>query len=349
MEQIDKFAQTIVQNMQNSNTITLKELATILEMSPTTVSRVLSGQADNYRISKATQQRVKEVAEARKFKPNLVARNLRLKKTNTIGLIVPEIANPFFALLAHIIENELRKTGKMILLVNSSNSTKMEEKSLALLQARKVDGLIIAPVGQECGHLAQNMGMPVVLIDRYFEDLNIPYVATDHYKGAYQATQYLIDNGHRKIACIQGMLHTAANKNRVAGFKQAIEDAGIPETETSVSGSDYSVDNGYEQTKQLIQGSEMPTAIFAMNNLIALGVLKAIREAELIVPNDISLITFDEQPYFELFSPPLTAVKQPLEEIGRAAVQMLLSEEHMESKLFSPELVERKSVKKIKI
>ncbi len=329
---------------------TIKELADLLSMSPTTVSRVLNGQAEKYRISQKTALLVQEKAKTYQFEPNQIARNLRLQKTNTIGLMIPDISNPFFANLARAVEIELRKKDKMILLCDTNDETTLEEKTLSLLLARKVDGLLIAPIGEKWEHLSKDLKVPMVLIDRYFKENTAPYVATNNFEGAYRATSYLIQKGHKQIACIQGLTHTTSNKNRVLGFREASKDHNLPISNISVSGSDYSIENGYTETLKLLQSTQRPTAIFALNNQIAIGVMKALKQSGLKIPEDISLVSFDEQPFFELLSPPLTSIRQPMEEIGKEAVRMLfqiMENKKVTSNLLAPEFIERASVKQL--
>ena len=326
--------------------MTLKELAQELEMSTTTVSRVLTGQEKKYRISEKTAQRVREMANQVDFSPNQIARNLRLQKTNTIGLIIPDISNPFFANLARTVEEELRERGKMVLLCDTKDDTEVERESIALLMGRKVDGLLIAPVGKESKHFIENAAVPVVLIDRYFEDQDIPFVTTDNFFGAYEATSYLIGKGHKSIACIQGITGTTPNDNRVKGYENAMDKYGLSEHIT-VIGADYSMDNGYESTLELLAKPDAPTALFALNNQIAMGCMKALKENGLPIPSEMSLIAFDEQPYFELLSPPLTAIKQPMQEIGKVAVQTLfelLEGKKVNHQMLKPTFIERNSV-----
>ena len=330
--------------------MTIKELAAELNMSTTTVSRVLTGQEKKYRISTKTAQAVRDKIDLLVFKPNQIARNLRLQKTNTIGLVIPDISNPFFANLARAIEEELRKRDKMVLLCDSKDSTSLEVQSLDLLMARKVDGLLVAPVGDHWAHLSESVDIPMVLIDRHFEKDQLPFVATDNYHGAYEATQHLIAKGHSRIGCIQGLIGTSANQDRVRGFKSALQDHHIEMDESLILGNDYSVENGYLATNELLGSSTLPTAIFALNNQIAMGVLKALHEAHLEVPDNISLISFDEQTYFELLSPPLTAVKQPMAAIGRESVALLfdlMDDREVSSKELKPELIIRSSVKQL--
>ncbi len=329
--------------------MTIKELANELNMSTTTVSRVLTGQEAKYRISAKTAQRVRDKIDSLGFSPNQIARNLRLKVTNTIGLAIPDISNPFFANLARSVEEELRKAGKMVLLCDTKDSTAIEMESLELLMSRKVDGLLVAPVGDQWEHLSK-INVPMILIDRHFDNGQFPYVSTDNHNGAYVACNHLLSNGHREIACIQGLPDTSANQERLSGYKEALSTHQVSVNEAYIVGNDYSVDNGYRETKNLLNTSQPPSAIFALNNQIAIGALKAINELDLKVPDDISLISFDEQPYFELLSPPLTAVKQPMGAIGKKAVELLfdrMAGKDVESCLLNPELIIRSSVKTI--
>ena len=328
--------------------MTIKELANELNMSTTTVSRVLTGQEKKYRISERTAQLVRAKVDSLGFKPNQIARNLRLRKTNTIGLVIPDISNPFFANLARTVEEELRNRNKMVLLCDTKDETSLEEESINLLLDRKVDGLLVAPVGEKWEHLPLDSSTPVVLMDRYFDNGALPYVTTDNYHGAYEATQFLIDQGHKDIACIQGRINTSANQNRLSGFKSALSENKLDANQAMVLGDDYSMENGYGSTQTLLNQAKRPTAIFALNNQIAIGAMKALSEASLHIPDDISLIAFDEQTYFELLLPPLTAVKQPMKEIGKKAVELLfdlLDNKEVESHKLKPILMNRSSVR----
>ena len=191
--------------------------------------------------------------------------------------------------------------------------------------SKNIDGLIIAPCGEESEHLikAQNEGLPLICIDRYFEDCNLSFVSSDNYEGAYSATKYLIQQGHENIACIQGVRHSVPNKQRVKGFLDALSEEGIQTY--SVSGDDFSEQNGYIESKLLLQKKNKPTAIFALSNTIAMGCLKAFKEENVKLPDDISLIAFDENPYINYIDPPLTCISQPLEDICKIAVKMLFS------------------------
>ena len=332
----------------SSEPVTIKEIAKSLGMSSTTVSRVLNGQSKKYRISARTEQIVRDTALKLDFRPNQVARNLRLQKTNTIGLVIPDISNPFFAKLARAADNELRSQGKFILLSDTHDDTQLEKETISLLLDRKVDGLLIAPVGLEFEHFKSLENIPIVLIDRYFDELNIPYASTDNFEAALKATQYLIRKGHHDIACIQGLTNTKPNKERVRGFYEAVNMSGIAKGGIVLAGSDFSIENGLEVTRELLRQPKVPTAIFALNNQIAIGALKAINDANLRIPADISVISFDDQPYFELTSPPITTVRQPVYDLGTEAVKMLfelMNNNPVKNKLLPGQIIERKSVR----
>ncbi len=330
--------------------MTIKELAEELQMSTTTVSRVLTNQEKKYRISEKTAKKVREKIDLLRFKPNQIARNLRLQQTNTIGLIIPDISNPFFANLARTVEEELRGRNMIVLLCDTKDETSLEQESVNLLMDRKVDGLLVAPVGKDWKHLPTNASTPVVLIDRYFEEVQIPYVTTDNYQGAFEATNYLIQEGHKQIACVQGLKQTSANQNRLRGYADALKQNQISVNKEFIIGNDYSVENGYHSTLQLLTKEQRPTAIFAINNQIAIGVMKAVNEARLSIPQDLSLVSFDDQNYFELLSPPLSAVQQPMTAIGKKAVELLfdlMEGKTVESAKLLPHLINRSSVKSI--
>jgi len=307
---------------------TLKDIAKQLDLTATTVSRVLSGRAAKYRISKNTEEKVLSAAKKANFTPNQIARSLRIRKTYTIGLIVPDIANPFFSTIAQIIESEARKEDYAIILCDSSENTSIEIKCVDLLESRDVDGLIISPVGKENGHISNlfEKNRSIVLIDRYFPNLKIPFVASDNYRGAFEAVNHLIECGHNKIACIQGFVNTFTSQERLRGYKSALESKNIKVQDNFIKGNSFDMENGYLSTKLLLNQLCIPTAIFTHSNLIALGALSAIKEEGYKVPDDISIITFDDELYTASLSTPLSAVKQRSMEIGQIAVRMLMDQ-----------------------
>lgn len=341
--------------MARKKRVTLKNIADHVGSSATTVSRVLNGEAKRYRISKETEDAVRRAAVKLQYTPDHQARGLRLNRTNSIGLIIPDISNPFFALLARSIANEARKNGYSIMLCDSQDSTKLEVDSLQLFQSRKVDGLIVCPIGQEYRHLEQlcHDGVPMVVADRHFPRLKCPYVISDNYRGSAEAANYLIENGHRSIACIQGLLHTSVNDDRLRGYRDAHEMHNIPVDESLIVGDSFGERNGYIGAKLLLNRTSRPTALFTCSNLTALGVWRAISEEGLKIPEDISMISYDDQPYSDYLSTPMTTVGQQTAEMGQIAFKILIDEIDGESNtgtngvVLPTKLMIRESVKEL--
>jgi LacI family transcriptional regulator len=332
--------------------VNIKDISAKTGLSISTVSRVLNGKAEQYRIGKKAQQIITDAAKELNYIPNQFAANLRSGKSNTIALIVPSLNNPFFADLASTINSEVRKFGYLTMISDSDENPEIEEMELQQVTSRNIEGLIIVPCGTQWEHIKQlhDQGLPIICIDRYFEDLDIPFVSTDNYTGAYNATKYLIEQGHSMITCIQGTKEATPNRLRVKGYLDAMTDGGI--VNYNVIGDDYNVQTAYLETKILLQQKEKPTAIFALGNLIALGCMKALKEINVRIPEDISLITFDDHVYLDFLATPLTCIAQPVSDISKIAIKFLFSrinnkEIKVNKLLLKPELKFRKSVRRI--
>lgn len=312
--------------MENSTIIspTIKDISRVAGVSTTTVSRVLNKLSEKYRISEETKQLVIKTAADYNYRPNRTAVSLRLKKSNLMGLVVPDLSNPFFSNIASVVTQELRKNGYTVILTDCGNDEDIEIEMVKLLNDRRIDGLLVVPSGRQVLHLENiyKSGVPVVCIDRYFDSSTLPYVATNNYKGAYDITEYLIKCGHKNIVCIQGLHHVMSNILRVNGYQDAMRDAGIEIQ--NVTGNDFSVENGYLETKLLLKKKDRPTAIFGFSDTIIFGSLKAIKEEGLMVPDDVSLVTFDNAEYLNYVDPPLTSVVQPVSQIAQMSIKMLL-------------------------
>ena len=304
----------------------LKSLAASLGLSAATVSRVLSGQAERYRISAATRDRILAKARTSGLIVNHLARSLRLRRTLSIGLVIPDIANPFFALLAREIERSARRHGYSVLVADSEEDPAVEAQALALMLSRNVDGLILAPVGTPgAGAALRALGRrPCVLVDRLLPELRMPAITSDHRRGAELAVAHLLERGHRRIACVQGQPGTFANDERIAGWRAALQRARLPCGPELVFGGGYSIAAGLDAAVALLRAAERPSAVLALGNLLALGVLQAVRQAGLAIPDDLSLVAFDDQPWASVMSPPLTIIAQPIEELGRQGLDLLL-------------------------
>jgi len=334
---------------------TLKAIAQQLGVSATTVSRSLSGQARHYRIGKEMEAKVRSLAERMGFAPNHFARGLRLRKTSTIGLIVPDISNPFFGATARQIAVGVRRQGYSILLCDSQEDVGLEQQALELLQNWQVEGIVVCPVGQSGEHLAAvaQSGLPLVLVDRYFPELRVPYVAADNVAGARVATEHLIGKGHRRIACLQGLCGTSPNDQRLSGYRQALDSHGIPLDPALIVGDRFDEASGYRAMQRLLQTHPDVTALLCFCNPGALGAVRALAEARRAIPRGMSLVSFDDNPYAAHLAAPLTTVAQPNAEMGDVALRLLFDqiqsrgEEPCAGILLPTRLIVRRSVKKL--
>ena len=211
--------------MQKETLITIAERT---GFSISTVSRVLNGKAQKYRIADQTVKTITEEARKCNYQPNLTAQSLRTKRTNTIGLMVPSIDNPFFANIANVIIHEARLYKYTVILIDSMENEKDEREGIDSLMSRNIDGIIIVPCGRDAHSLEEAATRtPIVLIDRYFPETTLPYVSTDNYLGSYNATRMLLESGHRKIRCIQGPPSSITTIERVRGYSEALQSYGI--------------------------------------------------------------------------------------------------------------------------
>jgi LacI family transcriptional regulator len=333
---------------------TLTDIARKTGFSVSTVSRVLHDQTRKYKISEETSIAVRRAAEELGYTPNKLARGLRLKKTHMIGVIVPDVSNPFFAMVVKSVSKGARRAGYGITVSDSDEESNIEEESLRALLETRVDGLLIAAVGQEYGHIrdVKRIRTPLVMIDRWSSDLEVDAISVDNFKGGYLATDHLLREGHRKIALIQGRRGTNANEGRLQGYLKAMKEANVIVPPQYVVGDDFGTLNGYIETKSLLQLKDPPSAIFAAGDLIALGVLQALKEESVVIPKNISLVTFDDPSFASYLSPPLTAVEQPVEKMGEMAVQLLIHrmrapDAEIKQVLLEPRLIVRESVARV--
>ena len=299
-------------------------MAERLGYSATTISRVLSGKAEKYRISPDTVNAVLREARRCNYSPSVAAQSLRTRRSNTIGLLLPSVANPYFADMASVIITELNSAGYTTIVVDTMESEQRLSESARSLISRQVDGILAVPCGEKGMDLEMlSAQIPVVLIDRYYEDTSLPYVTTNNYQGGLDATRHLLSRGHTRISCIQGVQSSIPNKERVRGYVKAMEDEGLAQ-DIDIIGNEFSVQNGYLETKLLMSRAQRPTAIFALSNTIMLGALKAIREAGLRIPEDVALISFDNNLYMDYMTPSITRISQPVEDMAKLAVKILL-------------------------
>lgn len=292
-------------------------------MSTATVSRVLSGPEQ---VSVALRRRVLRSVEELGYRPNAVARSLRVEATRTLGLVVSDILNPFFTQLARAVEDEAHAAGYAVIVGNADERPDRQDAYVEVLLDRRVDGLLISPAVTS-SHLietAVRRRANIVCVDRAVEGLDVPTVRADGARSTAALVDHLLDLGHERIATIAGPQETTTGRERLVAFLGRLRERGMEVPEGYVQIGDFQHGSGYAAMRRLLDRDEPPTAVFAADNLMALGALQGIREAGLRIPDDVGLASFDDSPWFELVTPPLTAIAQPMTELGRAAVQALL-------------------------
>lgn len=306
--------------------VTIKDVAKKAGVSTSTVSRVISG---NGPVNDATRQKVMEAVRALNYRPNFLAKGLKEGRTKTIGLIIPNIRNPIFPAVVRGVEDTARKQGYTVVLCNTDEDVLIEREYVEKLRKRWVDGFILATVSEHIDHVLElkKKGFPVVLLIRNI-DKHVDAVIIDNFKAAYKAVSYLVKTGHKKIAIIKGNQQLALYRERFRGYKQALKDAGLPLKEQLITGEDaecvqWSRD-GYNAINRLLDQSIDFDAVFATTDLRAIGAIRAIKDHGLRVPEDISVIGFDNLEFSSLLDPPLSTMAQPFYDMGARAVNKLI-------------------------
>lgn len=330
--------------------VTIRDVAKAAGVGQATVSRVLN--SSGY-VHPDTRERVQQAATALGYVPNYLARSLVSRSTATVGLILPDITNPFFPGITRGAEDAASARGYTVFLCNTDNDPAMEVQDVRKLRERLVDGIIFVGATDRRELLAslQADGVPVVVTDRQVENLDVDMVLVDNTLGALLACRHLIELGHRVIAHAAGHLGTRTGQDRLTGYRQAIEEANLGFSEALVIRGDYSVESGQHAAQVLLGRTPRPTAIFCGNDLTAMGVLRAAEAAGLVVPDDLSLVGFDDVQMASLLRPALTTVRQPAYDMGRLAMEMLLERIAGQAgsarrTIFQPELVVRSTTRR---
>lgn len=315
---------TLTEIEGNMKYITLKMVAERAGVSVNTVSRAINNKSD---INEETKKRVLKVAQELGYVQNATAVALRTKKTRTLGVVIADNRNPFYAEVLNGIEEAAREKNYHIILANTQRDYQKEEEAINLLLAKRVDGLLITPV-QDRNDDIKNLieaNIPFVIVGRDFKNIEVDAVYNDEVKGGFLATKYLIKKGHKRIALINGFLHKSPARGRLEGYKKALKEYGIPFDDSLVSVGDIDVKDGYERTKQLLEKNLDFTAIFAYNDMMAFGAMRAIKEKGLRIPEDIGLVGYDDIPFSSLISPSLTTIRLKKQELGVESLKLLLS------------------------
>lgn len=304
---------------------TLSDVAKAAGVSTSTASRALNGLARKYRISESTAKLVQESADRLGFRPSQVARSLRLRRTGLLGVVVPDLSNPFFSAIARAVTVSAEQEGLSAILADSDGSVEKERELIEQLSARDVESLVVCPVGLEFAHLEEvaARGIPLVNVDRCKADSTMVQVTSDHLGGARQAIELLIHNGHRQIGILQGLPGTLPSALRIEGVAQALAEIGLSLNQSMIAGDQFTEESGYRSAQQLLTQHPEITALFAMSTPNAFGAVRAARELGRRIPDELSLISFDDVAFAEFMQVPLTTIAQDVPQLGRQAASLV--------------------------
>ena len=303
--------------------ITIKDVAKHAQVSVTTVSHVVN----NTRfVSDAARERVQRAVAELKFVPSALARGLKSNRTHTIGMMIPNNANPYFAEIIRGIEDTCLQAGFNVILCNSDDEPLKQSTYVRLLSEKQVDGLIVVSSGadDELIETLRAAPMPQVVVDREIDDLPADLVEVNHEAGGHLATQHLLALGHRRIACIAGPQALPPARQRVAGYHRALHDAGVKVDDRLLRRVDFTSAGGFAAMRSLLEAKRRPSAVFASNDLMAIGAICAAASAGLRIPQDLSVIGFDDIALAAYSNPPLTTIAQPKHQTGELAARLLM-------------------------
>jgi LacI family transcriptional regulator len=333
--------------------VTIYDVAKKAGVSIATVSRVLNN--SNF-VSEKTRERVKRAMEELNYTPNAIASALTKKSTLTLGLLIPDISNPFFAQLARGVEDASVDFGFNTIICNTDYRFEKETEYIRLLRQKRIDGFIISTAyfnDENVINLVKS-NIPLVLLGRDIEqeDVLVDVVVSDNVKGGYIATKHLIELGHEKIACLLGPPQVKVNVDREKGYLKAVEEANLKVNSELIAFGEFKVEFGFSKAIEMLSKEDRPTAFFAANDLTAIGVIKAARYMGFEVPEDISVIGYDNTILAEMIDPPLTTVNQQMRKMGYVATELLIKkikgERHAAEKVvMDVNLVLRKSTSKL--
>jgi LacI family transcriptional regulator len=306
-----------------SRSASVYDVAREARVSVFTVSAVINGKAH---VGKKLRERVEAAIRKLNYRPNLIARSLAKQRTHTIGMIVPDIANPFFPMVVRGAEDAAQKHGYNLLLCNSDDTLAKEEASVELLLAKRVDGILLTKAADDfrpsLRQMIKEVQIPFVLVMRTYPKLTKDAVITDDYQGAYDAVSHLARSGRQRIGLISGPLKVSNAIARWEGFRDALKASGLPYNRELVIEGDYRIESGYRAGHALL--SHRPDGIYVANHLMSVGLLKAAEEMGLRCPEDFGLVSFDDYPWLDVFYPRLTTVELPKHQLGSEASELLI-------------------------
>jgi LacI family transcriptional regulator len=304
---------------------TIRDVARRASVSATTVSHVING---TRRVDAATAARVEDAIRELGYRPNALARSMRRGQTHTVGIILPDIANPFFGDLGRWLEEALFEESYSAIICNTDGDEQKEARYLDVLLSKQVDGLLLIAASQPSGQLRRllDIGPPIVVVDRELDDLPVSQVMVANHHGGYLAARHLVGLGHRDLAVIAGPGGLGTSARRLEGFRAALDDAGLAIRADHVERGDFRAAGGRSAMERLLERRPRPSAVFAENDLMALGALTAAHAAGVVVPDDLSVVGFDGIAFGADVTPSLTTISQPTARVARTAVELLLAQ-----------------------
>ncbi len=326
---------------------TIRDVARRARVSVTTAARALGGYGY---VSVETRQRVREAAAALDYHPNAIARSMIKGRTHTLAVVVSDNANPFFAAVVRGIEDTVLDQQYTVMLCNADEDPRKEAAYLRVIREKRVDGLILSPSGGPLALLRSLLagGTPVVLVDRRVRGVRTDTVLVDNRAGARAAVGHLLRLGHRRIGIISGPRQVFTARERLAGYVEALRNAGVPVDRRLILEGNFKADSGYALAERMVSLPHRPTAVFTANNLMTLGALLRFKELGVQIPQEMAVVGFDDMPWAPILTPPLTAVAQPSYDLGVAAARLLLQRLRdprtpAQTVVFQPRLVVRES------
>ena len=325
----------------------MRDVAEQAGVSKATVSHVIN---ETRFVEEATRARVRHAISALGYRPNVAARSLTTQRTRIIGLIVSDVTNTFFCEIMRGIEDVLIANNYSLMLCNTNEVLEREEYYIDILLRQGVDGIIAAATSQNWDVLneAAKLNIPIVMLDRTFDDARSPYVGVNNYASAALGTRHLLERGYRKIGILSGFQRLSTMRERLAGFEEVLRAANLPvRADWSVS-SPLTIEDGRRAMQRLMGQAERPRAVFICNNLLSLGALLGLEEMGLKCPDDVAIISFDDHPWAQVSNPPLTVLRQPTFAIGETAAHKVLKalndgDSDIPSAIFNCQLIVRQS------
>jgi len=331
--------------------ITIKTVAERAGVSTATVSHVINSTRF---VSEKSKNNVLKAMDDLDYRPSLIARGLRNRKTNIIGVLMPIMLidnfDYYFMKLAHGVQNKFRQLGYDVILSSYDNTLEDEQSKAEAFYVRSIDGLILLPAEGDHSYLSNNpkISCPVVLIDRKAEKFHCDCVMSDNYRGSAEAVEALIAEGHRNIACISSELNVTTVLDRIQGYKDSLEKADIRGENMIIKRGPFDYQTGYRLTEEVLSGGKEATAIFYTDNVLSMGGLQCLNDRDIAIPDRIAVIGYDDFEWERIVKPPLSVVKQPAYEIGEKAAEVLekrINQEETEKRDYylPTELIKRKS------